>query len=75
MPYRRSVWDGVLIAVLAVAACIMLLPYAWMVLSSLKSNMEIVSANSGFLPGRSAWTVIGRSSAMRHLDSGCSTVW
>ncbi|OME89699.1 MULTISPECIES: carbohydrate ABC transporter permease [Paenibacillus] len=50
MPYRRSVWDGVLIAVLAVAACIMLLPYAWMVLSSLKSNMEIVSANSGFLP-------------------------
>ncbi|MDP4098229.1 carbohydrate ABC transporter permease [Paenibacillus sp. P96] len=50
MPHKRSVWDGVLIAVLAVAACIMLLPYAWMVLSSLKSNMEIVSGSGGFFP-------------------------
>ncbi|MED4957597.1 carbohydrate ABC transporter permease [Paenibacillus sp. FSL R5-0527] len=50
MPYKRKYWDGVLIAVLAIAACIMLLPYAWMVLSSLKSNMEIVSGSGGLFP-------------------------
>jgi ABC-type glycerol-3-phosphate transport system permease component len=52
MPHKRNVWDGVIIAVLAVAACIMLLPYAWMVLSSLKSNMEIVSGSGGLLPSQ-----------------------
>ncbi|WP_334076879.1 carbohydrate ABC transporter permease [Paenibacillus sanfengchensis] len=50
MPHKRSSWDGVLIFFLAVAACIMLLPYAWMVLSSLKSNMEIVSGTGGLFP-------------------------
>ncbi|MFB5674104.1 carbohydrate ABC transporter permease [Paenibacillus terreus] len=52
MPHKHSVWDGVVIAVLAVAACIMLLPYAWMVLSSLKSNMEIVSGSGGLFPSQ-----------------------
>lgn len=49
--HRRNSWfDVVVTAVLAGAACIMLLPYVWMVLSSLKSNMEIVSGSSGFFP-------------------------
>ncbi|MEC0229533.1 carbohydrate ABC transporter permease [Paenibacillus alba] len=48
---RRSVWlDGVIIAVISVLACIMLMPYVWMVLSSLKSNMEIVAGSGGFFP-------------------------
>lgn len=49
--HRKNMWfDVVLTAVLAVGACIMLLPYLWMVLSSLKSNMEIVSGVGGFFP-------------------------
>lgn len=52
MPHKHSVWDGLVIALLAVAACIMLLPYAWMVLSSLKSNMEIVSGSGGLFPSQ-----------------------
>ncbi|WP_187377753.1 carbohydrate ABC transporter permease [Paenibacillus senegalimassiliensis] len=50
MLHRRSAWDGVVILVLAVAAGIMLVPYAWMVLSSLKSNMEIVAGTGGLIP-------------------------
>lgn len=50
MQHRRSAWDGVIIFVLAVAAGIMLVPYAWMVLSSLKSNMEIVAGTGGLIP-------------------------
>ncbi|GLI10490.1 sugar ABC transporter permease [Paenibacillus tyrfis] len=50
MKTKTTLFDGVLIAVLTVAACIMLLPYLWMVLSSLKSNMEIISATPTLLP-------------------------
>lgn len=49
--HRRNKWmDGSIMLVLAVAACVMLLPYIWMVVSSLKSNMEIVSGSHTFLP-------------------------
>ncbi|WP_248924127.1 carbohydrate ABC transporter permease [Paenibacillus hamazuiensis] len=49
--YRRNVWiDSVVLIFLTAAACIMLLPYGWMVLSSLKSNMDIISGKSGFFP-------------------------
>lgn len=48
---RRFTWlEGVIIAVLLVCAAIMLLPYLWMVLSSLKSNLEIISSATSFVP-------------------------
>ncbi|SEG71788.1 carbohydrate ABC transporter permease [Paenibacillus sp. UNC499MF] len=48
---RRNRWlDGAILIVLAAAGCLMLLPYLWMVLSSLKSNMEIVSGSSTLFP-------------------------
>ncbi|GIP21625.1 carbohydrate ABC transporter permease [Paenibacillus sp. J22TS3] len=50
MPRKHSLFDIILIAVLTGAACIMLLPYVWMVLSSLKSNMDIVSGSGGMFP-------------------------
>ncbi|MGG4146525.1 carbohydrate ABC transporter permease [Paenibacillus algorifonticola] len=50
MPHRTSWFDRFVMAALAVASCVMLLPYLWMVLSSLKSNMEIMSGASGFFP-------------------------
>lgn len=52
MPRKFSLWEGFTIAVLAVIACVMLLPYVWMVLSSLKSNMDIVSGSAGFFPSK-----------------------
>ncbi|MFD0695987.1 carbohydrate ABC transporter permease [Paenibacillus sp. GCM10027628] len=49
--HRRNVWiDTIVIAALTGIAAIMLLPYLWMVLSSLKSNVDIISGSSGFLP-------------------------
>ncbi|WP_337031579.1 carbohydrate ABC transporter permease [Paenibacillus illinoisensis] len=50
MARKFGLWEGVTIAILAIIACIMLLPYAWMVLSSLKSNMDIVSGSGGLFP-------------------------
>ncbi|WP_068779261.1 carbohydrate ABC transporter permease [Paenibacillus sp. GM2] len=48
---RRFTWlEGVIIAVLLVCAAIMLLPYLWMVLSSFKSNLEIISSATSFVP-------------------------
>ncbi|WP_405083023.1 carbohydrate ABC transporter permease [Paenibacillus chitinolyticus] len=48
---RRNRWlDGAILTVLAAAGCLMLLPYLWMVLSSLKSNMEIVSGSHTLFP-------------------------
>ncbi|MEC0244284.1 carbohydrate ABC transporter permease [Paenibacillus chitinolyticus] len=48
---RRNRWlDGAILIVLAAAGCLMLLPYLWMVLSSLKSNMEIVSGSHTLFP-------------------------
>ncbi|MET3850493.1 carbohydrate ABC transporter permease [Paenibacillus sp. OAE614] len=49
--HRRNRWfDGIVMLVLIAAGCLMLLPYLWMVLSSLKSNMEIVSGSHALLP-------------------------
>lgn len=48
---RRFTWlEGVIIAILLVCAAIMLLPYLWMVLSSFKSNLEIISSATSFVP-------------------------
>ncbi|MBE9914085.1 carbohydrate ABC transporter permease [Paenibacillus donghaensis] len=49
--HRKHVWiDSIVTIALAVTACIMLVPYLWMVLSSFKGNMDIISGSSGFWP-------------------------
>ncbi|WP_339323302.1 carbohydrate ABC transporter permease [Paenibacillus sp. FSL W8-0194] len=48
---RKNVWlDTAVTALLTVAACVMLVPYLWMVLSSFKGNMDIISGSGGFWP-------------------------
>jgi len=41
---------NILLAVLTISAVIMVIPYLWMILSSLKSNLEIVSPPATILP-------------------------
>ncbi|MCS7459820.1 carbohydrate ABC transporter permease [Paenibacillus doosanensis] len=49
--HRKNVWiDSAVIAALVLTAGMMLIPYLWMVLSSFKDNMDIISDSGGFLP-------------------------
>ncbi|MBS4219064.1 MULTISPECIES: carbohydrate ABC transporter permease [Bacillaceae] len=50
MRKKLSVTYIVLIIFLSVASFIMFMPYLWMVLSSLKSNMEIIQSKPSLLP-------------------------
>lgn len=50
---RKSPWlDSIVLIFLIVTAAAMMLPYLWMVLSSLKSNMDIMSGKGSFFPSQ-----------------------
>jgi multiple sugar transport system permease protein len=74
---KAKLLNTIVFLILLIAACCMVLPFLWMVLTSLKSNMEIVSTPATLFPKHSSFegyrTVIQDAPFLRWLFNSAYT--